>query len=82
MTQTTLNSCHDRSVISAFVKGVGLRLRINSSKDEFFEESVEDAAKAFKISGYKYQKSKKELIKFKDMDSIDLINNLQISSSV
>ena len=49
------DSCHDPMVRSSIVKGVGLRLRINSSKDEYFEESVEDAAKAFKVSGYKYQ---------------------------
>ena len=45
------DSCHDPSVIGAIVKGVGLRLRINSSKDEYFEESVEQAARAFKMSG-------------------------------
>ena len=55
------------------MKGVGLRLRINSSKDEYFEESVEDAAKAFKVSGYNYQKTKQELLKFKNLDPIELI---------
>ena len=67
------DSCHDPMVRSAIVKGVGLRLRINSSKDEYFEESVETAAKAFKVSGYGYQKTKQELLKFKNMDPIELI---------
>ena len=44
------DSCHDPMVRSAIVKGVGLRLRINSSKDEYFEESVETAARAFKVN--------------------------------
>ena len=52
------DSCHDPVVKSAIVKGVGLRLRINSSKDEYIDESVEDASRAFKISGYNYQKTK------------------------
>ena len=55
------------------MKGVGLRLRTNSSKTEYFEESVEDAARSFKISGYSYQKSKEELLKFKDLDPIEII---------
>ena len=61
------------------MKGVGLRLRINSSKDEYFEESVEDAAKAFKVSGYNYQKTKQELLKFKNLDPIELIKKRQES---
>ena len=64
------DSCHDPMVRSSIVKGVGLRLRINSSKDEYFEESVEDAAKAFKVSGYKYQKTKQELLAFKELDPV------------
>ena len=67
------DSCHDPVVKSAIVKGVGLRLRINSSKDEYFDESVEDASRAFKISGYNYQKTKQELMKFKDLDPVELI---------
>ena len=67
------DSCHDPMVKSAIVKGVGLRLRINSSKDEYFDESVEEAAKAFKISGYSYQKTKQELQKFKELDPVELI---------
>ena len=67
------DSCHDPMVRSAIVKGVGLRLRINSSKNEYFEVSVEDAARAFKISGYGYQQTKQELLKFKELDPIELI---------
>ena len=65
------DSCHDPVVKNAIVKGVGLRLRINSSKDEYFDESVEDASRAFKISGYNYQKTKQELMKFKNLDLVD-----------
>ena len=64
------DSCHDPVVI---VKGVGLRLRINSNKDEYFDESVKDASRAFKISGYNNQKTKQELMKFKDLDPVELI---------
>ena len=36
-------------------------------------ESVEDTARAFKISGYCYQDTKKELLKFKEIDPLNLI---------
>ena len=72
------DSCHDPMVRNSIVKGVGLRLRINSSKDEYFEESAEDAAKAFKVSGYKYQKTKQELLKFKELDPITLIRKEKV----
>ena len=52
---------------------MGQRLKINSSKDEYFDESVEDTARAFKISGYSYQNAKKELLKFRDIDPLNLI---------
>ena len=67
------DSCHDPAVRSAIVKGVGQRLRINSSKTEYFKESVEDTARAFKISGYNYQNTKNELLKFEKDDPIELI---------
>ena len=72
------DSCHDPSVIGAIVKGVGLRLRINSSKDEYFDESVEQAARAFKMSGYSYQHTKQELMGFKNFDPIDLIKKEKV----
>ena len=75
------DSCHDPAVLSGIVKGVGLRLRTNSSKDEYFEESVEDAARSFKISGYSYQKSKQELLKFKDLNPKEIINKEKVSKS-
>ena len=56
-------------------KGVGQRIRMNSSKDEYFEESVEEISKAFAISGYNYQHSKKELNKFKNKDPVTLIKS-------
>ena len=67
------DSCHKLAVRGAIVKGVAQRVRINSSKTEYFENSVEDTARAFKISGYNYQNSKKELFKFKEDNPIDLI---------
>ena len=71
-------SCQDPAVMGAIVKGVGLRMRINSSKDEYFENSVDEAPKALKISGYNYQKTKKELLKFKSLDPIELINREKV----
>ena len=67
------DSCHDPMVRGAIVKGVGHRLRVNSSKDEYFEESVEDTARAFKISGYNYQETKKEMLTFLTDDPLELI---------
>ena len=72
------DSCHDPAVKGAIVKGVGLRLRINSSKDEYFVDSVNDVAKAFKISGYNYQKTRQELLKFKDLDPVELIKKEKV----
>ena len=67
------DSCHDPAQIGAIIPGVGHRLRITTSKEEYFIEAVEDAAKGFAISGYNYQKAKQELMKFKDQDPIELI---------
>ena len=65
------DSCHDPAQKGkSIMKGVGRRLRITSSKDEYFEEAVEDAAKGFALSGYNYQKTKQELLKFKDLNSV------------
>ena len=61
------------------MKEVGRRLRITSSKDEYFEEAVEDAAKGFALSGYNYQKTKQELLKFKDLDPIEEINKEKVN---
>ena len=68
--------------MGAIVKGVGLRLRINSSKDEYFDNSVDEAAKAFKISGYNYQKTKQELMKFRSLDPIELIKKEKVPRNV
>ena len=48
---------------------------MNSSKDEYFQESVEEISKAFAMSGYDYQQSKKELNKFKNQDPVTLIKS-------
>ena len=53
-------------------------MRINSSKTEYFENSVEEAAKALKICGFNYQNTKKELLKFKDEDPIELIKKEKV----
>ena len=66
-------SCHDPAVKGAIVRGVGHRLRIKSSKTEYFKDSVEDTSRAFKVSGYNYQKTKKELLLFEGEDPIALI---------
>ena len=49
------DSCHDPAVRGAIVKGLGQRLSINSSKTEYFKDSVKDTARSFKVSGYNYQ---------------------------
>ena len=60
------------------MKGVGHRGRLNSSKTEYFDEFIEDAAKSFKISGYNYQKTKQELRKFRDLDPVELIKKEKV----
>ena len=72
------DSCHDPAVMGSIVRGVGHRLRINSSKTEYFEESVDEAAKAFKISGYNYQNAKQTLLQFRDEDPIALIKKPKV----
>jgi hypothetical protein len=73
------NSCHDSCVMKSIVKGVGHILRINSSKDEYFEEAVEETAKAFIISGYKYQNAKKKLMEFKIEDPVEMIKKKKVA---
>ena len=51
------DSCHDPAVMSSIVKVIGQRLRTNSSKTEYLEESVENTAKALKITTFKIRKS-------------------------
>ena len=72
------DSCHDPAVKGGIVKGVGHRGRLNSSKTEYFDEFIEDAAKSFKISGYNYQKTKQELRKFRDLDPVELIKKEKV----
>ena len=69
------NSCHDPSILRNIHKGLGKRLRMNSSKDEFFEDSVEEYSRAFTISGYDYQHSKRELQKFREQNPVTLIKS-------
>ena len=70
-------SCHDPTVIKNIHKGVGRRLRVNSSKDEYFKESVEEFSKAFTISGYDYQDSKRKLKHYEKEQPINLIRGVR-----
>ena len=56
-------SCHDPVVFKSIYKGVGLRLRLNCSKDEDFDKAVEKYAKSFAVSGHNHRKAKFELNK-------------------
>ena len=66
-------SCHDPSVRKGVVNGVGHRLRINSSTNEYFDEAVEICSKSFAIAGYNHQHSRSELRNFRDIDPVELI---------
>ena len=72
------DSCHDPAVMGSIVKGIGQKLRTNSYKTEYFEESVENTAKALKISGYNFQNSKKAFLEFSNEDPIVLINKEKV----
>ena len=48
-------------------------MQINYSKTEYFEESVEETTKVFKICGCNYQETKRKLMEFKEENPIDLI---------
>ena len=48
---------------------------MNSSKDEYFDDSVEEFSKAFSISGYNFKHSKTQLRKFRDQDPVKLIKS-------
>ena len=64
---------HPSGMVS--LKGLdnGHRLRINSSKTEFFDEAVDVCSNSFAIAGYTYQQARTELRKFWDQDPIALI---------
>ena len=64
------DSCHDRSVFKGLYKGVGLRLRLNCSRDEDFDKAVEEYAKSFAISGHNFQHARSELMACKKIDRI------------
>ena len=70
--------CHDPMVKGAIIKCVGHRLRINSSKKQKFVESVEETAMALNILGYNYQEAKKELLKLKNEDPLELITERKL----
>ena len=62
------SSCHDPKVFKSVFKGVGLRIRLNCSREDDFDVAVEKYSKAFAISGYNYQASKSELMKSKEIN--------------
>jgi hypothetical protein len=60
-------SCHDPKVFKSIFTGVGLRLRLNCSKDADFDSAVEKYSRALAVSGFKFQKAKSELMKSKSI---------------
>ena len=68
-------SNHDPSVFKALYKGVGLRLRLNCSRDEDFDKAVLEYSKAFAVSGHNYRRAKFELNKAKHIDRKEFLNN-------
>ena len=66
-------SCHDPKVFKSIFKGVGLRIRLNCSNDEDFDNAVESYSKSLAISGYKYQTARTELRKCRDLDRIEYL---------
>ena len=50
-------------------------LRMTNSTDKTFIENVELYARAMALSGYNYQNVKKEMMKFRDKDPVNLIKN-------
>ena len=69
------DSCHDPSVFKSIYRGVGLRLRLNCSKDEDFDEAVEKYAKSFAVSGHNHRRAKFELNKARSIDRKAFLNN-------
>ena len=65
-------SCHDPVVKKAVFKGVGHRLRMNSSRTEYFDEAVDTCSKSFSVAGYSYQHACSELRKFRNQDPVEL----------
>ena len=68
-------SCHDPVVKKAVFKGVGHRLRMNSSKVEYFDEAVDTCSKSFAIAGYDFQHARSELRKFRADDPVEMVRD-------
>ena len=66
-------SCHDPKVFRSIFKGVGLRIRLNCSNEDDFDDAVEQYSKSLAISGYKYQTARSELLKCKEIDRIQYL---------
>ena len=76
------NSCHDRSVYKGLYKGVGLRLRLNCSRDEDFDKAVEEYSKAFAISGHNYQQARSELMACKKINREHYLNKNDTGAAI
>ena len=66
-------SCHDPSIRKGIFKGVGHRLKINSSRTEYFDEAVNVCSKSFAIAGYNFQHARTEQRMFRDEDPLEMI---------
>ena len=51
------SSCHDPAVFKGIYKGVGQRLRLNTSEDHLMEDIIKEYAGYFAASGHSYSKA-------------------------
>ena len=57
------NSCHPPSVFKGLISSVGTRLRMICSEDKDLRSRIEEYSKYFAMSGWEYEKAKRELHK-------------------
>ena len=67
------NSCHDPQVFKGIHRGIGHRLRLTNSTNETFKDNCEIYSRALAVSGYDYTHSKAELMKYENVDPVELI---------
>ena len=75
-------SCHDPKVFKGIPKGLGHRLRITNSTNKTFRENVESYSRAMAVTGYDYNKVKKELLQFEKLDPVELAKKENNSKKV
>ena len=61
-------SCHPPSVFKGIAKGIGHRLRMICSTDELLAPRIDEYAKYLAISGWEYDKAKKDLTQASSLD--------------